>query len=61
MTKWKDSKNEYTVALQAASYKAVKLNNSKTFRDLSRFPESANKRDVFPHPGGPSSRVILQK
>ena len=36
------------------------LRNKETWRDLSRFPESAFKNDVFPHPGGPNRRVILQ-
>ncbi|KAJ8498867.1 hypothetical protein OPV22_009419 [Ensete ventricosum] len=30
-----------------------------TLRDLSNFPERAFKKVVFPHPGGPSTRVIL--
>lgn len=32
-----------------------------TLRDGSRFPERAFKRELLPHPGGPSRRVILQK
>ena len=32
-----------------------------TFRLGSSFPAKANKRVVFPEPGGPNSNVILQK
>lgn len=33
----------------------------ETLRDLSRLPESAFNSVVLPHPGGPSSRVILKE
>lgn len=47
-------------AFAGACYIAI-LAVPKTLRLLSSFPASASSKVVFPHPGGPSSSVILHE